>query len=164
MAGNTRRYWLIGILAVLVLAVVWVAWGEHVPYNSVLQIELNGEIEEQEASGSASPIAGDMQVLHEITDGIDAARNDSRIAGLIVKIEGVEAGWAKLEEIHEHLLAFRKSGKPSICFLSDDYNENAAYYVASACENVWMIPTGTLGIAGMMTNRRLYAARSISCT
>ncbi len=151
MAGKTRRYWLIGILAAIALAVVWTAWGKHVPYNSVLQIELNGEIEEQAASGGASLIAGDMQVLHEITDGIDAARNDSRIAGLIVKIEGVEAGWAKLEEIHEHLLAFRKSGKPSICFLTDDYNENSEYYVASACDSVWMLPTGTLGIAGMMT-------------
>ena len=79
MAGNTRRYWLIGILAVLVLVVVWVAWGEHVPYNSVLQIELNGEIEEQEASGSASLIAGDMECStkspmgltpHETTRGL----------------------------------------------------------------------------------------------
>jgi protease IV len=151
MAGKKRRYWLLGALAVIVLAVVWIGWGRHVPYNSVLQIELNGEIAEQPPSGDASLVAGDVMVLHRVTDGIDAARNDSRIAGLIVKIEDLDSGWAKLEEIHDHLLAFRKSGKTSICFLTDDYNENAEYYVASACDSVWMIPSGTLGVAGMMT-------------
>ncbi|MGC1581343.1 MAG: signal peptide peptidase SppA, partial [Candidatus Acidiferrales bacterium] len=72
------------------------------------------------------------------------------IKGLVVRIAPIDAGWAKLEEIHQHLLDFRASGKPSICYLGYDGEENEEYYVATGCDQIWLTPTNTLGVRGMM--------------
>src|SRR5271156_246910 len=81
---------------------------------------------------------------------IDAAAKDSHITGVVVRIAPLETGWGKLEEIRSHLLAFRKSGKPSICYLGYDGIGNPEYYLASACQQIWLVPTAPVSIRGMM--------------
>ena len=72
-------------------------------------------------------------MLHDYLDAIDTARTDSHIAGLVVSIAPLRTGWGKLEEIRAHLLSFRRSGKPSICYLGYDGIGKPEYYLASAC-------------------------------
>ncbi len=91
-----------------------------------------------------------MPVLHDYVDAIDSAANDSRITGLVVRIAPLETGWGKLEEIRAHLLRFRKSGKTSICYLGYDGIGNPEYYLASACQQVWLVPTAPVSIRGMI--------------
>lgn len=119
--------------------------------NSELVLDLSGPIVEQEPPDISNFFLGARPlVLHEINDAIDQARSDSRIRGLIVRIAPMDTGWAKLEEIHQHLLDFRSSGKPSICYLGYDGEENEEYYVATGCDQVWLTPTNNLDIRGMM--------------
>jgi protease IV len=68
----------------------------------------------------------------------------------VVRIGLLSTGWAKLEEIRSHILNFRSSGKPSICYLGGDGVGNPEYYVASACQQVWLVPTDPVDIRGMM--------------
>ena len=125
--------------------------GETISSDSVLVLDLSGSIEEQRATDLSSVFFGSRTlVLHEINDAIDSARTDPRIKGLVVRIGPLETGWAKLEEIHSHLLAFHASGKPSICYLGYDGEENAEYYVATGCDQVWLGPSNPLGVRGMM--------------
>ncbi|MCL4523537.1 MAG: signal peptide peptidase SppA [Acidobacteria bacterium] len=151
MTRGAKRVWL--FLAVLLVAVVIVsAVTGGVPKNAVLMLDLSGPIEEQKPQGVFAQLFGPrVTVLHDVTDAIDAARNDDKIAGLVVKITTPDAGWAKLQEIRTHLLAFRKSNKPSICYLHSDLVLNRQYYLATACDQVWMVPTAPLGITGLMT-------------
>ena len=95
-------------------------------------------------------MAAAKPVLHDYLDAIDAARGDSHIRGLVVRVAPLATGWAKLEEIRNHLIEFRKSGKPSICYLGYDGVGNPEYYLASACQQVWLVPQSSVTIRGMM--------------
>src|SRR5580658_9713421 len=123
----------------------------RLPSNGVLVIDAMGQIEEQRAPDFLSAFTGStVPVLHDFVDAIDTAAKDSRIVGLVVRIAPLETGWGKLEEIRSHLLAFRKSGKPSICYLGYDGIGNPEYYLASACQQIWLVPTAPVSIRGMM--------------
>lgn len=157
MTWGQRRTLVIVLVIAAVVLFIWIVphWtftsGGTISSNSVLVLDLNGSIEEQRATDLSGIFFGSPTlVLHEINDAIDTARTDPRIEGLVVRIGPLETGWAKLEEIHSHLLAFHASGKPSICYLGYDGEENAEYYVATGCDQIWLTPSNPLDVRGMM--------------
>jgi protease-4 len=156
MTWGQRRAIVIIVLAVflVILCIVAAKPGRttlRLPSNAVLVIDAAGQIEEQRAPDFFSAFNGfTVPVLHDYVDAIDAAAKDSHITGLVVRIAPLETGWGKLEEIRSHLFAFRKSGKPSICYLGYDGIGNPEYYLASACQQIWLVPTAPVSIRGMM--------------
>src|ERR1700683_4602304 len=152
MTWGKRRAIVIIVLFVFVILIIWAASkpGIRVASNSVLVIDATGQIEEQRVPDFFSAFNGTIPVLHDYLDALDSARTDPRITGLVVRIAPLETGWAKLEEIRNHLLAFRKSGKPSICYLGYDGIGNPEYYLASACQQIWLVPTAPVSIRGMV--------------
>lgn len=152
MTWGQRRTLVIILVIVAFLGIIWVfSRGPSISENSVLVLDLDGPIVEQRPADLSTALFGSHAlVLHEITDALDQARADSRIKGLVVRIAPLETGWGKLEEIRAHLLAFRESHKPSVCYLGYDGTENPEYYIATACDQVWLTPTNTLGVQGMM--------------
>jgi len=154
MTWGQRRAIIIIVLAVFLVILSFAAMKPSrlsLPSNAVLVIDATGQIEEQRSPDLFSAFSGfTTPVLHDYVDAIDAAAKDSHIAGLVVRIAPLETGWGKLEEIRSHLLAFRKSGKPSICYLGYDGIGNPEYYLASACQQIWLVPTAPVSIRGMM--------------
>src|SRR6202167_4084043 len=155
MTWGQRRAITIIVLAVflVILCIVAMKPGRtlRLPSNAVLEIDAAGQIEEQRAPDIFSAFNGyTTPVLHDYVDAMDAAAKDSHISALVVRIAPLETGWGKLEEIRNHLLAFRKSGKPSICYLGYDGIGNPEYYLASACQKIWLVPTAPVAIRGMM--------------
>ena len=120
--------------------------------GSVLTLEVEGPfIEEAPArTGLASALGGRRKKLRDVITGIDRAADDSRIKGLIIKI-GASAGMAQTQELRGALKRFRAAGKFAYAF-ADDYGEsgsgNGQYYLASACDQVWLQPMGQ----AMLTN------------
>jgi protease IV len=154
MTWGQRRAIIIIVLAVFLVILFFAAMKPSrmiLPSNAVLVIDATGQIEEQRSPDLFSAFSGfTTPVLHDYIDAIDAAAKDSHITGLVVRIAPLETGWGKLEEIRSHLLAFRKSGKPSICYLGYDGIGNPEYYLASACQQIWLVPTAPVSIRGMM--------------
>src|ERR1700683_711969 len=152
MTWGKRRAIVIIVLFVFVILIIWAASkpGVRVASNSVLVIDATGQIEEQRAPDFFSAFNGTVPVLHDYLDALDNARTDPRVTGVVVRIAPLETGWAKLEEIRNHLLAFRASGKPSICYLGYDGIQNQEYYLASACQQIWLVPPPPVSIRGMM--------------
>src|SRR5271165_4199749 len=152
MTWRRRRALVIGALIVFVALVLWTASKpKRLTANSVLVIDAEGTIEEQPPVSLFGSLTGNsVPVLHDYLDAIDSARTDSRISGIVVRIAPLSTGWGKLEEIRAHLLAFRASHKPSICYLGYDGVGNPEYYLASACEQVWLVPSNSVSIRGMM--------------
>lgn len=150
------RFLLIAGLLFIGLVAIGLLFG-GIKSGSVLVLDLSGDIDEEKPQGAwGATLGGDVTVLHQVLDSIDAAQSDARITGLVVKIAYPSAHWAKLQEIREHLLDFRKSGKPSICYLSSDFVFNRDYYVATGCEQVWLLPSSPLAVSGLMTESRFY--------
>jgi protease IV len=155
MTWGQRRTIIIILVLILAVCGIWalgsIGRAPRVTSNSVLVIDASGPIEEQRVADFSSAFTGEKTpVLHDYIDGLDAAAADPRITGLVVRIGPLETGWAKLEEIRTHLIAFRKSHKPSICYLGYDGIGNPEYYLASACSQAWLLPTAPVTIHGMM--------------
>src|SRR6202162_4249499 len=151
--GKRRAIVIILVLIFLVVLMFWSAFskpGLRIASNSVLVIDASGQIEEQRAPDFFSAFNGTVPVLHDYLDALDQARTDPKITGLVVRIAPLETGWGKLEEIRAHLIRFRKSGKPSICYLGYDGTGNPEYYLASACQQIWLVPTAPVSIRGMI--------------
>jgi protease-4 len=123
----------------------------------VLVIDAEGNIEEQRGPDFLGALTGiGAPVLHDYLDAIDSARTDSRVAGIVFRIAPLATGWGKLEEIRTHLIAFQSSGKPSICYLGYDGIGNPEYYLASACKEIWLVPSAPVSIRGMMAEAVFY--------
>lgn len=157
MTWGQRRTLVILLVIAAVVIMFWaiphsfVFHNAEIPWNSVLVLNLSGNIQEQQPLDVSNIFLGSQPlVLHEINSAIDQAATDSRIKGLVVRIAPVDAGWAKLEEIHQHLLDFRASGKPSLCYLGYDGEENQEYYLATGCDQIWLASTNPLDVRGMI--------------
>ena len=154
MTWRTRRT-LVILFVLLFLGGLFfmVSKPKRISANSVLVLDVNGAIAEQREVSLLSAFNGARPLVqHDYTDALDAAARDPRIRGLVVRIGPLDTGWAKLEEIRAHITAFQLSGKPSICFLGYDGIDNPEYYLASACQQVWLVPTAPLGVRGMMAD------------
>ena len=151
MSWGQRRAFIILLLVLMVAVLFWgLSSPARISSHSVLVLDISGDIEEQRGADVLSAFDGKTPVLHDYVDAIDSARSDSKISGLVVKIGPLETGWGKLEEIRAHLVEFRSSGKPSICYLGGDGTGNLEYYLATGCKEVWMVPTAPLLVRGMM--------------
>jgi protease-4 len=153
MTWGKRRAIVIVFVILFFVAIIWAVRKPQriMTSNAVLVIDAAGEINEQRPVDLLSALNGNtVPVLHEYLDAIDTAATDPRVTGIVVRIAPLETGWGKLEEIRSHLVAFQKSGKPSICYLCYDGIGNPEYYLASGCSQIWLVPTAPVSIHGMM--------------
>ncbi|MEJ8757445.1 signal peptide peptidase SppA [Pontibacter sp. H259] len=121
--------------------------------NSVLELKLDKPITERDpdnpwqelgfAFGGFSSTDG----LDQIKESIRKAKTDENIEGIFLNMRFVEAGMAKLEEIRNELVDFKKSGKFIVSY-SDISNEKA-YYLASVADKIYVNPLGTPEFNGM---------------
>lgn len=151
MTWGKRRAIVIVIVVLFLAGFFWLVWQPaRLAPDSVLVIDADGHINEQQQTDLLHAINGYQPVLHDYLDAIDAAARDPRIAGIVVRVAPLQTGWGKIEEIRSHLIQFQKSGKPSICYLGYDGIGNPEYFLATGCSQIWLVPTVPVGIRGMM--------------
>ncbi len=85
--------------------------------------------------------------LHHILDALHRASKSQKIVALMLTLESLDSGWARLSDIRRALVRFRQSGKPIYCFMTE--GGNAEYYLASACDQIFMPPAGHLNLVGL---------------
>ncbi len=128
--------------------------GPKLPGQAALVIRPSGALVEQlegnpydravaEIFGEARP----QTLVQDIIDGLDYAKDDPRIKGVVIYLDGLgAAGLSQLQRIGEALVAFRESGKP-VTAVADSYGQ-AAYYIAAHADHVYMHPEGLLLFRG----------------
>ncbi len=85
--------------------------------------------------------------LQNLLEVLKRAAERPRVAALFLTINGVDAGWARLCSIRRAILSFRASGKFVCCFLPSA--GNGEYFLASACDALFMAPAGSLNLVGL---------------
>ncbi len=78
---------------------------------------------------------------------LQQAAADSRIKAVVLEPRGLDAGWAKLEELRSDIIAFKKSGKPVQAFLRGAGTRE--YYIATAADSIYMAPEDELDVKGL---------------
>lgn len=94
--------------------------------------------------------SGRPMLLREAVDALHRAATDPRITGLIARVQLSAAPPAAIGELREAVSAFT-AVKPSLAW-AETYPGTLSYYLASAFGEVWMQPSGTVGLIGFATN------------
>ncbi len=86
-------------------------------------------------------------VLRALHDGKD----DPRVRGLVVKVGGAALPWATMQELRAGLQAFAATGKPTLAWAESlgEGNGTVDYVLATAAGEVWLQPSGELGLLGI---------------
>lgn len=93
---------------------------------------------------------GRPMTLRQAVAAIHRAAEDSRVAGLIARVQIPAAPAGPVQELREAIAAFTAE-KPSLAW-AETYPGTLSYYLASAFGEVWMQPSGTVGLVGFATN------------
>jgi protease-4 len=123
-----------------------------VPNGCVLELDLRAAPPETSGLDPLAIITGGGRplVLREAVSALHRAAEDSRVAGLIARVELPAAAAGPVQELREAIAAFT-AVKPSLAW-AETYPGTLSYYLASAFGEVWMQPSGTVGLIGFATN------------
>ena len=121
--------------------------------NSVLELKLDRPIAERDPQDPLQELGFSFGGLSS-TDGLDQikasirkAKTDDNIKGIFLNMRFVDAGMAKLEEIRNELIDFKKSGKFIVSYT--DLSQEKAYYLASVADKIYVNPLATVEFNGM---------------
>lgn len=120
--------------------------------NSVFVINLNGPLAERSEETVFTKIMGQGGVgtigLDDLLSSIRKAKNNDKIKGIYIEAGAFAPdSYASLQEVRKALLDFKKSGKWIVAY-SDLYSQ-AAYYIASVADKVYLNPSGQLDWHGL---------------
>jgi protease IV len=122
-----------------------------VPTNAVLTLTIGGDLAEVAPSDVVSYVRGARTpTVRTVVEALRKAKIDGRISAVLLKTTGFSTPfWAKLQEIRDALIDFRTSGKPLYAYV--EYGGDRDYYLASAADKVFLMPSSPLDLAGVAT-------------
>ena len=150
----------IGGLVVLAAAVglgVWIGFRVSkgtVPSKTVLEVNLEaGLIEDVPDDPVAKVMLRNKAVVRDVVEALERAGNDERVVGLVARVGAVPMGMAQVQEIRDAVLKFRARKKFAVAF-AETFGEfgpgNNAYYLATAFDQIWLQPSGDIGLTGLI--------------
>ena len=122
-----------------------------VPSNATLTLRLGDDL----AEVAPDDVVGYLRNSHtrtvrSIVDNLRKAKLDRRVVALLLKPTGLTTPfWAKIQEIRDAVLDFRKSGKPVYAYLEEGSDRD--YYLATAADKIFLMPSSALDLTGVAT-------------
>lgn len=154
------------MLIVLLLIMIWTVGSStknsvSVKPKTVLYMNLNYDIPERttEQNFTAALMGindnnADNSGLNDIIANIDYAKDDPNISGIFLELSSVGTSTANIDELRQHIVSFRESGKFVITY--GESIAQSAYYLATAGNEIYINPDGMLDIHGMATQIMFY--------
>ncbi len=117
--------------------------------NSVLVLRISGDLPERPPLELPDFLGGGRPGLtvSNVWLSLRKAAVDSHIKALLLEPDGLEAGWAKLEELRGDVEQFRKSGKPVYAYLRTPSARD--YYVSLPADKIYSGPEEPLMLKGL---------------
>ncbi len=139
------------LVALIGLALLVAAVRQNEPSiadNSVLSLRVAGSLPDYVPYDPLRKFFGGTdQSLTNLVMQFKKAKVDKRIKVIILEINMSGAGWGKSEEIRDAIADFRSSGKQIYAYM--EYATDKEYYIASACDKIYLAPPGELFINGL---------------
>ena len=152
--GIALVFTLIGLAAAvsiagLLLLYAVVSREPDVARQSTLVLRPSGELHEVAPDDVFGTFIGiDVSTVHGFVENLRKAQRDPRIASVLLMPGSLELPfWAKVQELRDAVVEFRKSGKTVVAFL--EYGGDREYYLASAADRVFLLPTSPLDLTGV---------------
>ena len=125
------------------------------PESMILTLDFSKPIIERE---DESPLAMLLHYDEETTSllsavrSLERAKNDPRVKAVVARFGSDQPSFVHAQEIRAALLKVTQAGKPTYAFATT-YGAfgagNRSYYLASAFQEVWLQPAGTVSLTGL---------------
>jgi protease-4 len=116
----------------------------------VLRFDVPEDIEEGTAPLRGFPLGNlrlDRPTVYDVEHAIRTAAEDDQVRGLVLHLEGIDWGWAKIAEVRDAIRVFRRSGKPVYAVIAGGGERD--YLLASAATHIHMPPSALLELDGL---------------
>jgi protease-4 len=123
--------------------------------NSYLYISLFGEIPEYIPYDGFEDLLESPQLdMHSIHLALKMAAVDNRIKAVVLRINPLLIGYAKVQDIQQEIEIFKESGKKVYAYF--DMATTKEYYLATACDSIFLAPEGILLLSGVRAELMFY--------
>jgi protease IV len=155
VAGR-RGVWLVVIFITLAVAIsaaglmataVVMGRQTRVEGNSTLVLRVGGDLREVEPGGLVGSFFEPPPTVRSVVDLLRKAKVDRRVTSVVIRPTGTAALWGKVQEVRDAIVDFKTSKKPIIAYL--EYGGEQEFYLASACDKVFLMPTASLDLTGI---------------
>jgi protease-4 len=118
----------------------------------LLELDVTRELAEAPPSTPVAALRGlRARPLRDVVRALEKAADDDEVAGLVAHAGG-EIGFSQVAELRDAVARFRASGKRTAVY-AETFGEmgpgNSSYHLASAFEEIWLQPSGDLGLVGL---------------
>jgi protease-4 len=119
--------------------------------DSYLEIKLSGDIQEKSSADIFMTFFGITPSLsmHDIWLNFQKAKIDRRIQTIVLRMGYLQCGWAKVNEIRDLVLDFRKTGKKVYATFEETVDADKEYHIATACDRIIFHPSGMMFVNGI---------------
>ncbi len=142
-------------LLTIVLTVVLISGRKgKVPTSTILEANFEQPLVEDIPETPAAKFSlTDRLTVRDVVDAIDRASVDDRVKGMVARVGAVQMGMAQTQELREAVQRFRAHKKFAIAY-AETFGEfgpgNGAYYLATSFEQIYLQPSGDIGLTGLM--------------
>ena len=158
MSGTKKALLIVGgivavfaLVAVIGIAIVVSMFRKSEPSirdNSLLTLRVAGPLPDYTPDDPFKRFfGGPDQSLTGLVMQFKKAKVDKRIKAILLEVDMSGVGWGKAEELREAIADFRSSGKPVYAYI--EFGLNKEYYIATACDKIYVPPPGELFINGL---------------
>lgn len=126
---------------------------EPLPNSMVLTLTIDDKLGSSEDDSLVRAFRSHRLGLEDAVAALARAEADPKVKGLMLDVGRASPGLAEAQELRQAVARFRATGKPVVAF-ADGFGEGglgggAAYYLASAADQVWMQPSGDWSWTGL---------------
>lgn len=142
------------IILMVLGAVVILAVRAGVPSRAVLEANFETALMEYVPEDPmAKALFGERPALRDVVDALERAGSDERVVGFLARVGAAPLGMGQVQELRDAVLRFRGRKKFAVAY-AETFGEfgpgGNAYYLASAFDQIWMQPSGDIGLTGVL--------------
>ncbi|MDD4557025.1 MAG: signal peptide peptidase SppA [Alphaproteobacteria bacterium] len=126
---------------------------EPIPEKVILTLDMTQPYSELRVDDVFSEISGVGALsYYDLLRTISFAFDDDKVTSLVVDISSVNLGLSQIQNLRQTIKAFRSKGKKAYAY-STGFGAfgggTGAYYLATAFDEIWMMPNTEIGITGL---------------
>ena len=152
------------VLMIFAIGIGFWYWAEpatpRLASGTVLTLDLSQALPDAPADHGLSQLLFPTPMsLAEAVNALERAGDDPRVAGLVARIGDSSMGLGEVQELRDAIAAFRAKGKRAVAY-ADTFGELSSgmrsYYLASAFDEIWLQPLGTVGLVGVRAELQFF--------
>jgi protease-4 len=148
---RSRKIILIAGLVILALYLLLPRFEVSVAPGSILVLDLSGEyVEAAEMPLLSRLLSEPRRPFVALLSELAKAERDDRLAAVVLRVRGLQIGWAKAQELREAIEDLAQAGRRVVAYLElETFGSNLDYFVASAAEEVYASPAMRAPLVGL---------------